>query len=177
MSGQYRPFHYSVQVTTRPGIISCAALSPRLAWSTSGVDDSQVNKKTPALFCLGHRNPIRSRLLFTPITILPAPSFYPPHTRIYTHIQPIFQCMPSTTPSTPIAPSTSLNTQLLGAVVRADEHSVRTLLERGADVNATDTKGRSAIACAVAGERYAHQDHLESSHALNSARPLQLADS
>jgi hypothetical protein len=165
-------------VTSRPGIISCAALSPRLAWSTSDVDDSsQLNKKTPALFCLGHRNSIRSRLLFTPITIFPAPSFYPPRTRIYTHVQPPFQCMPSTTPPTPVASSASLNAQLLGAVVRADEHGVRSLLERGADVNATDAKGRSTIACAVAGERYACHDHLESSHVLNTLRSLQLADS
>jgi hypothetical protein len=83
--------------------------------------------------------------------------------------------MPSPTPSTPVAPSTSLNAQLLGAVVRADERSVRSLLERGADVNATDTKGRSAIACAVAGERYAHRDLLHSSRA--EYRSLQLADS
>lgn len=86
--------------------------------------------------------------------------------------------MPSSTPPTPLASSsTSLNAQLLGAVVRADEHSVRSVLERGADVNATDTKGRSAIACAVAGERYAYYDHLESSHVLNTVRSLQLADS
>lgn len=69
--------------------------------------------------------------------------------------------MPSTTPSTPIVSSTSLSTQLLSAVLRADEHGVRTLLERGADVNVTDTKGRSTIACAVAGERYVDHDHLE----------------
>ena len=143
------------------------------------MDDSfQVNKKTPAFFCLGYRNSIRSRLLSTPIIILPEPSFYPPCKRIYTHVRLPFQCMPSTTPSTPIAPSTSLNALFLDAVIRADEHSVRTLLERGADVNATDTKGRSAIACAVAGERYAHYEHLALSHVrLNAVRSLQLADS
>ena len=50
---QYRPFHYSVQVTSRPGIISCTALSPGLAWSTSYVDDSfQVNKRRLRFFVL-----------------------------------------------------------------------------------------------------------------------------
>ena len=69
----------------------------------------------------------------------------------------------STTPSTSIAqlPPTSLNAQFLDAVVRGDERGVRSLLECGADVNATDAKGRSAVGCAVAGERYAHHgQHL-----------------
>ncbi|KAI9463338.1 hypothetical protein BJY52DRAFT_1254826 [Lactarius psammicola] len=68
--------------------------------------------------------------------------------------------MPSTTPSTPVAQlaSTPLNAQFLDAVVRGDEHGVRSLLERGADVNAADAKGRSAIACAVAGESWQTAD-------------------
>ncbi|KAH9003066.1 hypothetical protein EDB86DRAFT_2894862 [Lactarius hatsudake] len=68
--------------------------------------------------------------------------------------------MPSTTPSTPVpqSASTSLNAQLLAAVIRGDEHGVRSLLERGADVNAADTKGRSTVACAVAGESWQTAD-------------------
>ncbi|KAH9177410.1 hypothetical protein EDB89DRAFT_2200920, partial [Lactarius sanguifluus] len=50
------------------------------------------------------------------------------------------------------------NAQLLEAVIRGDEHGVRSLLERGADVNAADTKGRSAVACAVAGESWQTAD-------------------
>ncbi|KAI9439884.1 hypothetical protein H4582DRAFT_1943729 [Lactarius indigo] len=68
--------------------------------------------------------------------------------------------MPSTTPSTPIPQlvPTSLNAQLLEAVIRGDEHGVRSLLERGADVNAADAKGRSAVACAIAGESWQTAD-------------------
>ncbi|KAH9063934.1 hypothetical protein EDB87DRAFT_1701126, partial [Lactarius vividus] len=50
------------------------------------------------------------------------------------------------------------NAQLLEAIIRGDEHDVRSLLERGADVNAADTKGRSAIACAIAGESWQTAD-------------------
>ncbi len=77
--------------------------------------------------------------------------------------------MPFTTPSTPVA-STSLDAQFLDAVIRGDEHGVRSLLARGADVNARDAKGRSAVACAVAGERYAHHGRLEPSQVLNTVR-------
>ena len=65
--------------------------------------------------------------------------------------------MLSTTHSTLVA-QLALNAQFLDALVRGDEHGVRSLLERGADVNAKDAKGRSAVACAVAGERYVLMD-------------------
>jgi hypothetical protein len=80
--------------------------------------------------------------------------------------------MLSTTPTTPVAQlaPASLNAQFLDALVRGDEHGVRSFLERGADVNAKDTKGRSAVACAVAGERYAHHGCLGPSQVLNTVR-------
>ena len=64
--------------------------------------------------------------------------------------------MPDIIPSTPAAqPTSSINGQFLNAVTRADENYARSLLARGADVNAADAVGRSAVACVVAGERYA----------------------
>jgi hypothetical protein len=67
--------------------------------------------------------------------------------------------MPDITPSTPASaqpPTTSsINAQFLNAVTRGDEHYARSLLARGADVNATDATGRSAVACVLAGERCA----------------------
>jgi hypothetical protein len=72
-----------------------------------------------------------------------------------------FSYMPDITPSTPAAaqPSTpsssSINAQFLNAVTRGDEHYTRSLLARGADVNAMDATGRSAVACVLAGERCA----------------------
>ena len=80
--------------------------------------------------------------------------------------------MPDIIPLTPTAQPTSststssnsnsnsnstpaINAQFLNAVTRGDEHYARSLLARGADVNATDAGGRSAVACVVAGERYA----------------------
>ena len=38
-------------------------------------------------------------------------------------------------------------------MTRGDESYARSLLARGADVNATDAVGRSAVACVIAGER------------------------
>ena len=76
--------------------------------------------------------------------------------------------MPDIIPSVPTAQPTSsssgsssssgtpaINAQFLNAVTRGDEHYARSLLARGADVNATDAGGRSTVACVVAGERYA----------------------
>lgn len=73
--------------------------------------------------------------------------------------------MPDIAPSTPggggaqpslqSTTSSSINAQFLNAVTRGDEQYARSLLARGADVNATDATGRSAVACVLAGERCA----------------------
>jgi hypothetical protein len=68
--------------------------------------------------------------------------------------------MPDTIPSSPTAQPTTaslINAQFLSAVTRGDENYARSLLARGADVNATDTVGRSTVACVVAGERYVEE--------------------
>jgi hypothetical protein len=51
--------------------------------------------------------------------------------------------------------TSSINAQFLNAVTRGDEQYARSLLARGADVNATDATGRSTVACVLAGERCA----------------------
>lgn len=40
---------------------------------------------------------------------------------------------------------------LLDAATRADENTVKAALHAGADVNALDTAGRSALVCAIGG--------------------------
>jgi hypothetical protein len=92
-----------------------------------------------------------------------------------------FSCMPDIVPSTSTAQPTtasSINAQFLSAVTRGDEHYARSLLARGADVNATDAVGRSTVACVVAGERYAERAGCSRDYVgrwLNAAPP-QLAD-
>ena len=75
-----------------------------------------------------------------------------------------FSCMPDIVPSTPggggaqpllQSTTSSINAQFLNAVTRGDEPYARSLLARGADVNATDATGRSAVASVLAGERCA----------------------
>lgn len=80
---------------------------------------------------------------------------------------PLFSCMPvdiiipsasttqstTTTSSSSSISSSSINAQFINAVTRGDEFYARSLLARGADVNATDAVGRSAVACVIAGER------------------------
>jgi hypothetical protein len=88
-------------------------------------------------------------IFFSPLAVLVFPSS--------------FSYMPDISPSTPAVaqPSTttssssSINAQFLNAVTRGDEHHARSLLARGADVNAMDAAGRSAVACVLAGERCA----------------------
>ena len=73
---------------------------------------------------------------------------------------PPFPCMPDIIPSSPTAqPATAslINAQFLNAVTRGDENYARSLLARGADVNASDAVGRSTVACVVAGERYVEE--------------------
>jgi hypothetical protein len=82
---------------------------------------------------------------------------------------PLFSCMPidiipsastaqtTTTTQSLSSSSSSINAQFINAVTRGDDSYARSLLARGADVNATDALGRSAVACAVAGERYAER--------------------
>lgn len=48
------------------------------------------------------------------------------------------------------------NLSLLDAAARGDEAAVRLALESGADVNASDSAGRTTITCAIAGDRYVH---------------------
>ena len=48
---------------------------------------------------------------------------------------------------------TTRNARLLDAVIRGDEEDVQRLLEAHADVNVTDATRRSAIACAITGEK------------------------
>lgn len=92
--------------------------------------------------------------------------------------------MPDITPSAANAQSstTSINAQFLNAVTRGDKPYVSSLLARGADVNATDAVGRSAVACAVAGERCAPARVVPGvlcvcmCEAMLNAWPLQLAD-
>ncbi|KAI9457195.1 ankyrin repeat-containing domain protein [Russula earlei] len=67
--------------------------------------------------------------------------------------------MPDITPSTQttqasLTTTPSINAQFLDAVTRGDESQARSLLARGADVNATDAMGRSAVACVIAGESW-----------------------
>ncbi len=73
----------------------------------------------------------------------------------------LVHCMPADTipsaPTTASSSSSSSNAQFINAVTRGDESYTRSLLARGADVNATDAMGRSAVACVVAGERYAER--------------------
>jgi hypothetical protein len=91
--------------------------------------------------------------------------------------------MPDINPSTPTAAqpttvsssSSSINAQFLNAVTRGDEHYARSLLVRGADVNATDAVGRSTVACVLSGERYADRRGVFSGLWLNAGSP-QLAD-
>ena len=82
---------------------------------------------------------------------------------------PLFSCMPvdiipsastaqsTTTTSSSSSISSSINAQFINAVTRGDESYARSLLARGADVNATNAVGRSAVACVIAGERYAER--------------------
>ena len=88
---------------------------------------------------------------------------------------PLFSCMPtdiipsastaqSTSTTSPLlssasssSSSSSINAQFINAVTRGDESYARSLLARGADVNATDVMGRSSVACVIAGERYAER--------------------
>ncbi|THH21300.1 hypothetical protein EW146_g225 [Bondarzewia mesenterica] len=46
---------------------------------------------------------------------------------------------------------TTRNARLLDAIIRGDEEDVQLALDAGADVNATDAAGRSAVACAITG--------------------------
>ena len=161
-------------MTSCPVIISSAALSLGPASRSSYVDNSfKVNKKTPAFLSFEQKFYSFFLAYFSrPSSFSPRNIFIRSRTRIYSHFQPPLLCMPSTTPSTPVAQlaSTSLNALFLDAVIRGDDHGVRSLLERGANVNATDAKGRSAVACAVAGERYAHHEHFEPLQVLNTVR-------
>ena len=64
-------------------------------------------------------------------------------------------------------------------MTRGDESYARSLLARGADVNATDAVGRSAVACVVAGERYVERavlSGLYENETLNTGTSPQLAD-
>ena len=99
-----------------------------------------------------------------------------------------FSCMPvdiipsastaqlTTTTSSSSSISSSINAQFINAVTRGDESYARSLLARGADVNATDAVGRSAVACVVAGERYAERARvcpgLYGNEMLNAVSPF-----
>ena len=96
---------------------------------------------------------------------------------------PLFSCMPAdiipsasttqpttTTSSQSSSASSSINAQFINAVTRGDESYARSLLARGADVNATDAMGRSAVACAVAGERCAERAGRSRSRACMEVR-------
>jgi len=110
-------------------------------------------------FPTSHHPPCAASGLLPPfsltVLILDLPSFSPPFF--------LFSRMPDIAPSTPgggaqpVLQSTtsSINAQFLNAVTRGDEQYARSLLARGADVNATDATGRSTVACVLAGERCA----------------------
>ncbi|KAF9815617.1 hypothetical protein IEO21_04477 [Rhodonia placenta] len=57
---------------------------------------------------------------------------------------------------------------LLDAVARADEEAVLRSLESGADVNASDTSGRTVISCAIAGDSWEKLDVSDASYQLQS---------
>jgi hypothetical protein len=90
----------------------------------------------------------RSRLLPSLLVCMPADIIPSASTALSTA---------TTSSSLPSSSSSSINAQFINAVTRGDEPYARSLLARGADVNATDAVGRSAVACAVAGERYAER--------------------
>ena len=104
----------------------------------------------------------------TQCRVWPAPPLFPyrSHSRPSFFIPTLlpFSRMPDIAPSTPggggaqpllQSTTSSINAQFLNAVTRGDEQYARSLLARGADVNATDATGRSSVACVLAGERCA----------------------
>jgi hypothetical protein len=126
------------------------------------VNSSRCNKRRLQDICLCARE------LLLPVFRLPfrlSDDFHHPQRRVapfspslpYHSRLLLSRGMPEITPSAPSAqPSTaSINAQFLSAVTRGDDNYARSLLARGADVNATDATGRSAVACVLGGERCA----------------------
>ena len=158
-----RPYDYLLQITLQAPVRGASAW---LAACTSFVNSSSQRDKRrlPCVCPQGSQGLIVRRPLTFPISITAhgrvARSLFPlPRSRLPFPHPSFSRCMPDITPSTPASaqpPTTSSNNaQFLNAVTRGDEHHARSLLARGADVNAMDATGRSAVACVLAGERCA----------------------